>query len=327
MVQKVQKGKTIKKAKPSRGPAKAPSHTPRVAAATTPLEGLRALVVNLETRPDRRARCKEMLAKELPWLEYEWFAATNGKTTTIPDSQVAHTWNTKNNSNYGTYEDVFDKDQVLLHSAQEFTDPGVEYLFSPGERGCAHSHYRCWERAAASDRPLLILEDDLQVCFEHPEHPKGAVSNGTTFTARLELGMQEAKRREIDVLYLGWSGWKDGNNKWGKPARGRKNPIVRKVEYVWTTVAYVIWPRGARRLLQRAKPMDQPVDNFMAWECREGRLEGYVLMDPADTEDTFTGGVARQTDFRNDTDIRKSDGGDQGHDPTCYLVSAQGSEK
>jgi GR25 family glycosyltransferase involved in LPS biosynthesis len=268
-----------------------------------------------------------MLAKELPWLEYEWFAATNGKTDRIPDSQVAHTWNTKANSNYGTYEDVFDKDQVLLHSAQEFTDPGVEYLFSPGERGCAHSHYRCWERAAASDGPILILEDDLQVCFEHPEHPKGAVSNGTTFTARLELGMQEAKRREIDVLYLGWSGWKDGNNKWGKPTRGRKNPIVRKVEYVWTTVAYVIWPRGARRLLKRAKPMDQPVDNFMAWECREGRLEGYVLLDPADTDYTFTGGVARQTDFRNDTDIKKSDGGDQGHDPTCYLVSVQGKKK
>ena len=27
-------------------------------------------------------------------------------------------------------------------------------------------------------------------------------------------------------------------------------PTVREVEYLWTTVAYVLWPSGARKLLQ-----------------------------------------------------------------------------
>lgn len=31
---------------------------------------------------------------------------------------------------------------------------------------------------------------------------------------------------------------------------GRIGPSVREAEYLWTTVAYVLWPSGARRLLE-----------------------------------------------------------------------------
>ena len=46
--------------------------------------------------------------------------------------------------------------------------------------------------------------------------------------------------------------------------------------YVWTTVGYVIWPSAAKTFT-RLLPMDMPVDNFMAWEAREGRLNSFVL--------------------------------------------------
>mmetsp|Transcript_46620 Transcript_46620/g.141473 ORF Transcript_46620/g.141473 Transcript_46620/m.141473 type:complete len:346 (-) Transcript_46620:225-1262(-) len=283
----------------------------------SPFAGLTALLLGLERRPDRRERCERMLAKEVPWLKHEFFRATDGKADTIPEDEVAQTWNTKNNSFYGSYEDVMDKEGKVLHTAAEFADPGVDYEFSPGERGCAHSHYRMWQHAAKADGPVLILEDDVQLVFERT---KGGMSTGNTFTARLELGLQQASAKDMDVLYLGWSGHRDGNYRHHASRRGKKNPIVRKAEYVWTTVAYIIWPKGAKKLLEAAKPMNQPVDNFMAWEAREGRLGAYVLLDEGDADDTWSGGIVTQLDFVGDSDIKKSDGGDQGHDPTEFLA-------
>jgi len=287
------------------------------------LKGLPALILGLERRPDRRERCEEMLKKEVPWLKTEFFPATDGKKDTIPDEEVSKTWNTKNNSLYGAYEDIFEADgKTILHSKKDFEDPGVDYQFSPGERGCAHSHYRMWQKVSKADGPVLLLEDDVQLVFDRTA---GGKSSGKTFSARLELGMAQATKQGADVLYLGWSGFRDGNYKFHKASRGKKNPVVRKSEYVWTTVAYVIWPKGAQKLLDASKPMNQPVDNFMGWECREGRLDAYVLLDEGDANDTWSGGIVTQADFTGDSDIKKSDGGDQNDDPTLYLASKAAS--
>jgi len=301
---------------PKKSPAAAARERSRPQPAGPP--GLVALLLGLERRPDRRQRCEEMLSKEVPWLKTEFFRATDGKLDAIPDSEVSQTWNTKNNSLYGAYEDVVDKDGKVLHTAAEFSDPGVDYKFSPGERGCAHSHYRMWQRVAQGAQPMLILEDDVQLVFERSS---GGMSSGASFTERLHLGMAEASKKQADVLYLGWSGHRDGNFKHMKASRGKKNRLIRKAEYVWTTVAYVLWPEGAKKLLAAAQPMNQPVDNFMAWEAREGRLAAFVLLDEGDTDDTWSGGIVTQLDFTGDSDIKKSDGGDQGHDPTEYLAA------
>jgi hypothetical protein len=275
-------------------------------------------MLGLERRPDRRERCETMLRKEVPWLDCEFFPATDGKADTIPDDEVAPTWNTRCNALYGNYEDVFDKDKkTLLHSKKEFEDPGVVYKFSPGERGCAHSHRRMWARVAEASAPVLILEDDVQLVFERS---CGGTSSGKTFTDRLNLAMLEAERKQAEVLYLGWSGFKDGNFEHMKKIRGRKSAVVRRAEYVWTTVAYVLWPAGAKKLLKRAAPLDQPVDNFMAWESREGRLASYVVLDEGEGSDTYSGGIVAQVDFTGDSDIKKSDGGEQDDDPAEFLA-------
>lgn len=281
------------------------------------LEGITALLLGLERRPDRRQRCEEMLKKEVPWLKHEFFRATDGKVDKIPDDEVSRTWNTKCNSNYGDYEDVMDKDGKVLHTAAAFADPGVDYEFSPGERGCAHSHYRMWQRAAEASGPTLILEDDVQLVFERN---CGGMSSGKTFTERLRLGFEDAEKQDADVLYLGWSGHREGNYKHHEET-GSTSTINRKAEYVWTTVAYVIWPKGAKKLLEAARPMNQPVDNFMAWECREKRLNALVLLDDGDDDETWSGGIVTQLDFNGDSDIKKSDGGDQGDDPTEFLAN------
>jgi len=283
----------------------------------TPLANMKALMVGLARRPDRRQRCEDMLKAQVPWLQCTFFNGTDGTNETIPDHEVSQTWNTKNNCLYGAYEDVFDKNGVVLHTAAQFADPGVDYAFSPGERGCAHSHYRIWKQVVEAERPVLVLEDDVQLVFERSA---GGMAGGATFTSRLEKAMAELEGKEPDVLYLGWSGFRDGNYKYHTTTRGRKSAVIRKAEYVWTTVAYVLWPAGAKKLLEAAQPMNQPVDNFMAWECREGRLDAHVVLDEGDDNSTWSGGIVTQYDFENDSDVRKSDGGDQGHDPTEFLA-------
>lgn len=285
---------------------------------------MRALVINLDRRPDRWQRCEAMLRAELPWLRFERFSASCGKEGVIPDQHIAKTWNTKHNALYGSYEDIFDKDGRLLYAKADFRDPGVEYFLSEGERGCAYSHYRAWERAALQGGPMLILEDDVRLVFNRAGGL--ATSSGRALTDRLQAGMHHAHERHADLLYLGWSGFRDGNFRYLRGEDERDNPFIRRVEYVWTTVAYVLWPRGARKLLKAAQPMDQPVDNFMAWEAREGRLNSFVLLDSGDTDSDWSGGIVQQVDFANDTDIKKSDGGDQGDDATEYLVTSTARE-
>lgn len=63
------------------------------------------------------------------------------------------------------------------------------------------------------------------------------------------------------------------------PWRRSVSSAVREAEYLWTTVGYVLWPSGARRLLE-ALPVDQPVDNFMSDLMSRGRLRGYAIVPP-----------------------------------------------
>jgi len=73
---------------------------------------------------------------------------------------------------------------------------------------------------------------------------------------------------DAHVLYLGYSQAAD----W----RRQVTPDLVEAEYVWTTVAYIVWPAGARVMLSRL-PIDQPVDNWMANLCSEGHLKSYCV--------------------------------------------------
>uniref|UniRef100_A0A7S1FA01 Glycosyl transferase family 25 domain-containing protein n=1 Tax=Noctiluca scintillans TaxID=2966 RepID=A0A7S1FA01_NOCSC len=334
------------------------------------LKGLAAFVVNLDRRADRWTRCEGMLKKELPWLKYERFPASDGSKVEIPEAQIANVWNTKHNAVYGDYDewvydapgtdldgvfwkwpqDVKDDDpewsfeeyepeeeedaeddtekasitnkttqetrKVKKVFAQRYLNPGLVQRMSGGERGCAHSHRRIWEVAAERAAPTLALEDDAQVVFDRNEL---GMSSGKVFTERLVLAMREVP--DFDVLYLGWSGWRGGHFKLREDED--EGEVVRQVEYVWTTVAYVVSQAGAKKLLAAACPMSQPVDNFMAWEASQGRLKSFVVLDEGDDDDSWAGGVVDQLDFQGDSDIQKSDGGIQGDDVKDFAVLGQ----
>lgn len=124
---------------------------------------------------------------------------------------------------------------------------------SPGERGCAMSHVCAWRCCLKKQTPLLVLEDDAAPTENFSDALERVLSN---------------MPQDAQVLYLGYSqaaGWR----------RIVSEDLV-EAEYVWTTVAYVIWPSGARVLLDLL-PVDQPVDNFMAAACAAGHLKSYCM--------------------------------------------------
>lgn len=216
--------------------------------------------------------------------------------------------------------------RLRLQLSPSSLNPGMNQRMSGGERGCAHSHYRLWRVAAERSLPTLVFEDDVQMCFDRTNHKLGK-SNGKVFSERLAKTLELAPR-DFDVIYLGWSGWRGGNYRNGKkdctgdaPWNQESKKYLRKAEYVWTTVGYVISQQGARKLLAAARPLNQPVDNFMAWEASQGRLNSFVALDEGDNDGTWAGGIIDQNDFQGDSDIKKSDGGVQGDDIKEFAMS------
>lgn len=212
-------------------------------------------------------------------------------------------------------EIVTEKKWRVKYQKSEQYLKGQTQQLSGGERGCAHSHFRLWKVAAERRDHTLVLEDDVEFRFERSE-PKLGNSDGRVFTERLRLAMKHAPKH-FDVIYLGWSGWRGGNFKvWNKATENglssAARKAVRRAEYVWTTVAYVISQSGAKKLLAAAKPLNMPVDEFMAAEACQGRLSSFVAMDKGDDDEIWAGGLVDQFDFQGDSDIKKSDGGVQG---------------
>jgi len=173
-----------------------------------------------------------------------------------------------------------------------------------------------WQVAAKRSAPTFVLEDDAQFVFARSGEDLGQFS-GKLLTERLCLAMKDAPP-DFDVLYLGWSGWRGGNFK--HLLEEDAGDVIRKVEYVWTTVAYIISPAAAKKLLAAGCPINQPVDNFMAWEASQGRLKSFVILDEGDEDGLWAGGICDQADFQGDSDIKKSDGGVQGDDAKEFAV-------
>lgn len=236
-------------------PAAVEPHVAALPARVLEADGaLRTLVINLDRRQDR---WEALLARLAPLvasgcLRPERFSATDGLRggDEMPESAVGVEWTTDRNAKY---------------DGRAGARRGVKLKLSAGERGCAMSHVRAWRAVAeassgasatgAAGPPTLILEDD-------------AVPSGL-FAAMLAPMLQAAEADGADALYLGYIQ--------GAPWRRKVAKGLHEAEYLWTTVAYILWPRGARRLLA-SLPVDQPVDNFMGWLAASRRLHSLAVV-------------------------------------------------
>jgi len=218
------------------------------------IRDLETVVVNLDRRPDRLQNCANRLREHCSDLTWSRFLATDGRATRIPLSEVVSRWNTSRNC-------VFQRKRSIRKGWDDLDNyRELDLVLSPGERGCASSHVRAWRRclelseaSGGEERPLLVLEDDAAPTAEF----QSSLSRALTVLPS-----------DAHVLYLGYS----------QAAEWRREVSrdLVEAEYVWTTVAYIIWPAGARLLLSRL-PVDQPVDNWMGGLNAAGDLKAYCV--------------------------------------------------
>jgi glycosyl transferase family 25 len=217
---------------------------------------LKTYVVNLKRRGDRRARMERVLPGS--WdvqFTSDWDGPMDGQTL-----------------------DPGDLPGFELYPWQVPSDnPWWSRPLKLGEIGCAISHWKCWQQAAADGAdPALILEDD-------------AVLAGLC-AARLRLRLQllAAVDPDWDLLYLGrWA--LDGDD------RPVTEGIVRP-GYSYCTYGYLLSASGLRALLdcgfERALiPVDELIPALYMDHPRADirllypkRLRAYALEPPLVTQ-------------------------------------------
>lgn len=200
------------------------------------LKGISAVVLNLKRRPDRWQEVSRSISSHAPWLPIMRLDAVDGRAAPPPLSEVTEQYTA---DRYAPFKKHSHVENLTLN-------------MSVGERGCCASHIRAWMRAAKSETPLLVFEDD-------------AVAQAT-FVSSLAKSMQEAPR-DTDMIFL-----TDLDYGTPKPA----GQVLMEPEFVWTTSGYVIFPAAARTLLTML-PVDMPVDNFLGWQIRKGKIKGFSM--------------------------------------------------
>lgn len=198
------------------------------------LAGLKAVVINLKDRQDRWEGVQKSAIKHAPWLKMNRLDAVNGRENPPPTKDVCKKYSTLR----------------LAKMFHWYRPKTVE--MSGGELGCCASHLKAWRKCAASNQPLIVLEDDAVIL--------------PCFTETLDKALKEAPK-DIGAL---WLTSKD------RGTRKRVGEVLMEPSYLWTTVGYVIWPAAAKAFI-KLLPMDMPVDNFMAWHIKEKNVNGFSV--------------------------------------------------
>lgn len=145
---------------------------------------------------------------------------------------------------------------------------------SPGERGCCASHMEAWRICASKGKPLVVLEDDAVIL--------------KNFSATLCSALAECPKDTGAI----WLSCKDRG--WPK----KVGNVLMSPYFVWTTVGYVIWPKAAKKLLSM-RPLDAPVDNFMAVKILDKEISAFSVK-PAAVRQAATWNVGSDVPHSDD---------------------------
>jgi glycosyl transferase family 25 len=145
------------------------------------------------------------------------------------------------------------------------------------EIGCFSSHFGLWRQCAESDRPLIVLEDDLDVDWRFLERMSARYVEyknyeylrfATTFKShRVSVG--RIMDREVEELF--------------------GNPLGSQ--------GYLLRPSQARRLVQRIRRIERPIDDELDL-CWKFGAPNLALSPPIVTDRNEPSEIVGETDVR-----------------------------
>ena len=185
---------------------------------------MRVHVINLEGSVGRRVALKKRLA-ELG-VDFTIFRAIDGE------------------AGYAAFESC-DVLQYRLNTGRAPSD---------GEVGCYASHLRLWQLCAATDEPLVVMEDDADPL--------------PTFAAALEAARRVIGR--YGFIRFEYDGPARPARTWPAETVGAFTAHYF-AKYPYGAMCYAVSPRVARAFLALSRELRAPVDQFIkrCWEHRQ----------------------------------------------------------
>ncbi|EOH0366829.1 glycosyltransferase family 25 protein [Campylobacter coli] len=113
--------------------------------------------------------------------------------------------------------------------------------FSDGEKACFASHYKLWQECIKLDKPIIILEDDVEFSDEF-------LNNGEEYIEELSKSEYEYVR----FCYL-----------FDKKFYPLNENYILSFEKLAGTQGYVLKPSAANKFISKAKFIYTPVDDYM----------------------------------------------------------------
>lgn len=206
------------------------------------IDDCRAICISLDRRPDRWAAFK--VTADAAGLPVSRFSAVDAKAF----KEEAHrhpgiSLLTAHNVMYGQRRSHYEIDV-------------------PGAIGASLSHFAAWEsllRAPSSVPALLVFEDDCQLPVD--------------FRTRLELVMAALPSSGWDMIQFQNTRFAGGETGC-EPAPPDVAPAPWQVcTSLMGAYAYIISREGARKMLERAYPIELHVDAYMAFMSRLGYIK------------------------------------------------------
>jgi len=133
-----------------------------------------------------------------------------------------------------------------------------EALSGVGSVGCYLAHTNAWKKCLFNGEPLAIFEDDFV-----------AKPNSREI---IEKAFKEACSRDFDVLRLQHR----SNPDYGEILIPLNSDVIVGVLRTEGTCAYIITPRAANILLERAFPLDMQIDHYVDMGCFYHNLKNYA---------------------------------------------------
>ena len=225
---------------------------------------MRALVLNLERRQDRR----------------ELFDSTNGNKLSYEYSQYVQ------DGENVTYDKLR---ELGFNTDKSWTDPIEETHLTRGEVGCFLSHWYAWRYCAELNEPLIILEDDAVVTDRFDENKIITKLNegyNLVYLGWKEMGESTAPTPPLNtvidlssnpMMAMAMMGAVQSQN--ADAATSVLNSVQNNItatsefvtpDYPYWGLAYVITPQSAAILLDdTAKKNIIPVDEYLPKKLKE----------------------------------------------------------
>lgn len=209
------------------------------------------LVINLDRRPDRLKAISEDLAKsDLSAVPVSRLPAVDSSQTSL-----VHLTTPRAREELADLE----KTRIRQYHAQ----------LTPGALGCYMSHLAAWEFAAASDKPVLIFEDDASISKEVADYIQWSFEDAQSWE-RAHLASSGGKFLPWMLTLHSWC--QEG-------CRTQKDNFVHPSVF-WSLAGYVLTPQSARALVAMKDteflPMDMQVDSRLSELVMEKKLKVLV---------------------------------------------------